>query len=99
MIAAELPPPILVALVLTGAGTSAWGVMLALRTTAKTTGALMAAAGAATLTAVALAAADHAPGPALAIAGTLLALAVMTYPKSASTGPTPWRLPPLSASR
>ena len=81
MIPAELPPPILVALLVTGAGTSAWGVLLALRTTAKTTGALMAAAGAATITAVALAAADHAPGPALAIAGTLLALAVMAYPK------------------
>lgn len=81
MIPADLPPPVIFSLLVTGAGTSAWGVLLALRTTARTTGVLMAATGAATISAVALAATERAPGQVLAIAGMLLALAVMTYPK------------------
>jgi signal transduction histidine kinase len=76
-----LPVPVIVSLVVTGAGLSGYGSALATRTPARVAGVLMALAGLTTVTTAVVAAAGLASGTALGLSAVLLALAVMTYPR------------------
>ncbi len=76
-----VPVVVAVSLAVTGIGLAGWGCALSTRSSTRATGALMGAAGVATMTAPVLSQAGHSPSLWLALGGQLLALSVMTYPQ------------------